>query len=94
MDSRGISKVESTMDRVMIRKGKENILAVDNNGNYLYKITVPNIEDTSPTTGLTTDDFIDRTLRNTSVKFTISTEIEVINVTLVWHDEPITTGGN
>mgnify|MGYP003615699387 FL=1 len=94
MDTRGISKVEATIDRVMIQKGKELILAVDNNGNYLYKITVPSIEDTNPNTGLTTDDFISRTLRNTIVKFTISTEIETINVTLVWHDEPITSGGN
>lgn len=95
MDTRGISKVEAVLNRVMIQKGKENILAVDNNGNYLYQITVPSIEDTDPNTGLTTDDFINRVLRNVVVKFTISTEIEQIIVTLVWHDEPITaTGGN
>ena len=95
MDTRGISKVEAVLDRVMIQKGKENILAVDNNNNYLYQITVPSIEDTDPNTGLTTDDFINRILRNVIVKFTISTEIEQIIVTLVWHDEPITaTGGN
>ena len=56
----------------------------------MFKVTVPNIEDTSAATGLTVDDYINRVLRNVKINFTLSTEIEEIEVELVWHDEPIT----
>lgn len=89
MDSEGIPKVESLLNRVMLSQGKLGALAKGNDGNYLYTVTVPNIEDTSATTGLTVDDYINRVLRNVVVAFTISTEIEQIEVTLEWHDEPL-----
>ena len=56
----------------------------------MFRVVVPSIEDTSELTGLTVDDYINRVLRNVNVHFTISTEIENIDVTLVWHDEPLT----
>jgi len=66
------------------------VLARDNNRNGMFRVVVPSIEDTSELTGLTVDDYISRVLRNVNVHFTISTEIENIDVTLVWHDEPLT----
>jgi len=89
MDGEGIPKVEALLLRVSLEMGKQGVIAKDNSGNYLYKVTVPSIEDDTPQTGLTADDYIKRTLRNTKVDFTISTEIENIDVTLVWHDEPL-----
>ena len=89
MDGNGLPKVEDRLIRVAISMGKQGVIAVDNNGNYMYKIVVPSIEDDSPQTGLTVDDYIDRILRNVKVHFTISTEVEAIDVTLVWHDEPL-----
>ena len=90
MDGEGIPKVEDVLTRSSVEAGKQGIIAKDNSGSYMYKVTVPNIEDTSSRTGLTVDDYINRTLRNTKVDFTISTEIEYIDITLVWHDEPLT----
>ena len=90
MDGEGIPKVEDVLTRLSVEAGKQGIIAKDNSGSYMYKVTVPNIEDTSSRTGLTVDDYINRTLRNTKVDFTISTEIEYIDITLVWHDEPLT----
>ena len=90
MDGEGIPKVEALLNRVMLAMGKQGAVAKNNNGEYLFKVTVPSIEDTSAQTGLTVDDYINRTLRNVKIDFTISTEIEKIEVTLVWHDEPLT----
>lgn len=56
----------------------------------MFRVVVPSIEDTSAETGLTVDDYISRILRNVKVHFTITTEIEGIDVELVWHDEPLT----
>lgn len=90
MDGEGIPKVEALLNRVMLAMGKQGAVAKNNSGEYLFKVTVPNIEDTSAQTGLTVDDYINRTLRNVKIDFTISTEIEKIEVVLVWHDEPLT----
>jgi hypothetical protein len=90
MDGEGIPKVEALLNRVMLAMGKQGAIAKNNSGEYLFKVTVPSIEDTSAQTGLTVDDYINRTLRNVKIDFTISTEIEKIEVTLVWHDEPLT----
>nr|DAN18391.1 MAG TPA: tail sheath protein [Caudoviricetes sp.] len=89
MDGGGIPKVEGLLDRVMLAMGKQGAIARDSNGNYIYKITVPSIEDDNPQTGLTDDDFIKRTLRNVRVDFMMSAEIEEIEVELVWHDGPL-----
>lgn len=90
MDSDGIPSIEDMLIRAMTELGKQGAFAKSNNGEYLFKVTVPNIEDTSATTGLTVDDYINRVLRNVKINFTLSTEIEEIEVELVWHDEPIT----
>ena len=90
MDAKGLPKIESLLNRVMLEMGKQGAIAVDNNNDYLYKVIVPSIEDTSPQTGITVDDYISRTLRNVRIHFTMTTEIEEIEVELVWHDEPIT----
>ena len=90
MDSDGLPSIEDTLIRTMTELGKQGAFAKSNNGEYLFKVTVPNIEDTSAATGLTVDDYINRVLRNVKIDFTLSTEIEEIDVELVWHDEPIT----
>ena len=90
MDSDGLPSVEDMLIRAMTELGKQGAFAKNNNGEYLFKVTVPSIEDTSATTGLTVDDYINRVLRNVKIDFTLSTEIEEIDVELVWHDEPIT----
>ena len=89
MDGEGIPTVEDVLIRVMVEMGKQGAVAKDNNKDYLFKVTVPSIEDTSPETGLTVDDYIKRNLRNVKIDFTITTEIEEIDVELVWHDEPL-----
>jgi len=89
MDGEGIPTVEDILNRVMIEMGKQGAVAKDNNKDYLFKVTVPSIEDTSPETGLTVDDYIKRNLRNVKIDFTITTEVEEIDVELVWHDEPL-----
>ena len=91
MDGEGIAKVEARLQRVMTEMTKQGAIARDNNRNGMFRVVVPSIEDTSELTGLTVDDYINRVLRNVNVHFTISTEIENIDVTLVWHDEPLTT---
>lgn len=89
MDTEGLPVVEALLNRVMVACGKEGVIAKNNNKDYMYTVYVPSIEDTSLDTGLTVDDYINRTLRNVKVDFTITTEIEEIDVTLVWHDEPL-----
>lgn len=89
MDSEGIAKVEGLLNRVMLEMGKQGAIAVDNNRDYLFRVIVPSIEDTTAQTGLTVDDYIKRILRNVKIPFTISTEIEKIDVLLEWHDEPL-----
>ena len=84
------AKVEARLQRVMTEMTKQGAIARDNNRNGMFRVVVPSIEDTSELTGLTVDDYINRVLRNVNVHFTISTEIENIDVTLVWHDEPLT----
>ena len=75
----GLPSIEDTLIRTMTELGKQGAFAKSNNGEYLFKVTVPNIEDTSATTGLTVDDYINRVLRNVKIDFTLSTEIEEID---------------
>ena len=90
MDAEGIPKVEDVLNRIMVEMGKQGAVAKNINNDYLFKVTVPSIEDTSAATGLTVDDYINRILRNVRIDFTITTEIENIEVTIIWHDEPLT----
>ena len=69
MDGEGIPKVEALLNRVMLAMGKQGAVAKNNSGEYLFKVTVPSIEDTSAQTGLTVDDYINRTLRNVKIDY-------------------------
>lgn len=89
----GLGKIESLLNRVCVQLGRSGVIARNNAGDFLYKVYVPSWEDTNPDTGITTDDIIDRVLRNVKIDFTITTEIENIDVTLIWHDQAIDTGG-
>ena len=89
----GLLKIESLLNRVCVQLGGNGVIAKNNAGDYLYKVYVPSWEDTDPDTGITTDDIIDRVLRNVKIDFTITTEIESIDITLIWHDQAIDLGG-
>ena len=86
----GLPMIEATINRVMDIGGQKRLLARKSDGvSYAYSVKVPSTKDTTPQTGITTDDLIARTLRNVVIEATLSTEVEYIQVKFVWRDDVI-----
>lgn len=86
----GLPMIEATINRVMDIGGQKRLLARKSDGvSYAYSVKVPSTKDTTPQTGITTDDLIARTLRNVVIEATLSTEVEYIQVKFVWRDDVV-----